>query len=133
MKASNLNFLSCLFKKATPNSIVREGDWVVKSRRETLTNVDITRLQMQMIGVGKYHWKIPLGEIHIELGEIHTLFREKSSDAPNEALISHVCKCRLLGLTNAKQPNQQIQISAVRKSRCVILTNARGPDVIFET
>ena len=46
-------FLNCLFTKGTPNSIVREGDWVVKSRRETLTNVDITCLQMQMIGVGK--------------------------------------------------------------------------------
>ena len=43
--------------------------------------------------------------------KIHKLFWEKSSDAPNEVLISHVCKCRLLGLTNAKRPNQQIQIS----------------------
>ena len=47
--------------------------------------------------------------------KINKLFWEKSSDVPNEALISLVCKCRLLGLTNAQRPNQQIHISTVRK------------------
>ena len=47
--------------------------------------------------------------------KINKLFWEKSSDVPNEALISLVCKCGLLGLTNAQQPNQQIHISSVRK------------------
>ena len=47
--------------------------------------------------------------------KIQKLFWEKSSDVPKEALISLVCKCRLLGLTNAQRPNQQIHISTVRK------------------
>ena len=52
--------------------------------------------------------------------KINKLFWEKSSDVPNEALISLVCKCGLLGLTNAQQPNQQIHISSVRKYMQII-------------
>ena len=65
--------------------------------------------------------------------KIHKLFWEKSSDAPNKALILLVCKCRLLGLTNAKWPNQQIQISAVSKYICMILTNPRGPTILMSS
>ena len=38
----------------------------------------------------------------------------------NEMLISFVCKCRLLGLTNAQQRNKQIYISTVRKYRQIL-------------
>ena len=52
--------------------------------------------------------------------KIRKLFWEESSYVPNEALISLVCKCGLLGLTNAQQPNQQIHISSVRKYMQII-------------
>ena len=41
------------------------------------------------------------------------------------------CKWRQLGLTNAKRANQQIQISAVRKYICMILTNPWGARAIL--
>ena len=75
--------------------------WAVKKTTmvPSLTNVDISP-------VCKCRW--------LEL-KIYKLFWEKSRDVPNKALISLVCKCGLLGLTNAQQPNQQIHISSVRK------------------
>ena len=63
--------------------------------------------------------------------EIQKLFCEKSNAAPKEALKSVVCKCRQLGLTNAKRANQQIQTSAVRKYICMILTNPWGPAILM--
>ena len=70
--------------------------------------------------------RLPLGKsanVDERTWKIQNMFWEKSSTAPKQVLmyLSLVCKCERLGLTNTKQPNLQIQISA--------MTNTWGPTV----
>ena len=62
---------------------------------------------MQIIAVGKY---------------TNCFGRNPAMPHPftNEMLISFVCKCRLLGLTNAQQRNKQIYILTVCKYRQIL-------------